>query len=195
MPQFNKLIQVFVIAQRHEVICLLSGRGQYRLALEFSHLATSLTNWSRMTPAQRKKAASDFDSAVISESGTTFLTLTTSLAPTTASSVASKSLSISAEDSGILTIPFITLQGMWEKAEQLLFSKTKITPAPGGYPKARMVLSLTSDTPHFVRCKANGQYIRDSACIRWTSANVCSHTLVVAETNGELLKFCSGTVL
>ena len=78
---------------------------------------------------------------------------------------------------------------MWEKAERLLSSSTEITPAPGSDPKARMVLSLTSDTPHFVRCKANGQYVCDSACIRWTSANICSHTLAVAETNGELLKF------
>ena len=195
-PQFNRLIREFVMAQRDEVIRSLSGRGQYRLVLEFSHLSTSLNNWSKMTPAQRKKIVSDFDSAVISKSGTTSLALTavtTSLAPTTVSSAASssssKSLSVSAEDSGILTIPFITLQGMWEKAERLLSTKTEITPAPGSDPKARMVLSLTSDTPHFVRCKASGQYICDSACIRWTSANICSHTLAVAETNGELLKF------
>ena len=192
-PQFNKLMREFVMAQRDEVIRSLSGRGQYRLALEFSHLATSPTNWSKMTPSQRKKVISDFDSAVISKSNTTSLAMTTSLPPATVSSAASssssRSLSVSAEDCGILTIPFITLQGMWEKAERLLSSKTEITPAPGSDPKARMVLSLTSDTPHFVRCKANGQYICDSACIRWTSANICSHTLAVAETNGELLKF------
>ena len=98
-------------------------------------------------------------------------------------------LSINAEDLGILTIPLITLQSMWDKAEQLLSSKTEITPAPGSDPKARMVLSLTSDTPDFVKSKASGQYICDSACIRWTSANICSHTLAVAEANGELLKF------
>ena len=55
-------------------------------------------------------------------------------------------MSVSAEEPGILTIPFITLQGMWEKAEWLLCSKTEITPAPGSDPKAKMVLSLTSDT-------------------------------------------------
>ena len=144
-PQFNKLIQEFVMAQRDEVIRSLSGRGQYRLALEFSHLATSLANWSKMTPAQRKKVVSDFDSAVISKGDTTSLMLTTSLAPTTESSVASsssyKSLSVSAEDSGILTIPFITLQGMWEKAERLLSSKSEITPAHCSDPKAKVVLS------------------------------------------------------
>ena len=84
-----------------------------------------------------------------------------SFVPSTAPSVASsssttssKSLSVNAEDCGILTIPFITLQDMWKKVEWLLSSSTEITPAPGSDPKARMVLSLTSDTPHFVRCKA-----------------------------------------
>ena len=37
-PQFNKLMKDFVVAQRDEVICSLSGRGQYRLAPEFNHL-------------------------------------------------------------------------------------------------------------------------------------------------------------
>ena len=104
-PQFNKLIQEFVMAQRDEVIRSLSGRGQYRLALGFGHLSTSLTNWSKMTPAQRKKIVSDFDSATISKSGAASLTLATSLVPNTAPIVASsslasssKSLSISAED-------------------------------------------------------------------------------------------------
>ena len=172
------------MAQRDEVICSLSGRGQYRFTAEFSHLAISLNNWSKMTAAQRKKIVNDFDSAVISRSGTTSLALpavTTAFLATTASPAASStSLSVSAEDSGILTIPFITLQGMWEKAERLLSSHTEITHAPGSDPKARMVLSLTSDTPHFVRCKANGQYICDLACIRWISADICSHTLAVA---------------
>ena len=123
-PQFNKLIREFVMAQRDEVIRSLSGRGQYRLTIEFSHLAISLNNWSKMTAAQRKKIVNDFDSAVISRSGTASLALpavtTASLALTATSSAASSSsstsLSVSAEDSGILTIPFVTLQGMWEKA-------------------------------------------------------------------------------
>ena len=188
-PQFNKLMKDFVVAQRDEVIRSLSGRGQYRLAPEFGHLATSLSDWSKMTPTQRKKIVVDFDLAVISKgSGYTTSTIPTSTAPVSRP-CSSKGLSINAEDSGILTIPLITLQSMWDKAERLLSSKTEITPAPGSDPKARMVLSLTSDTPHFVRSKASGQYICDSACIRWSSANICSHTLAVAEANGELLKF------
>ena len=104
-PQFNKLIREFVMAQRDEVIRSLSGRGQYRLALGFGHLSTSLTNWSKVTPAQRKKIVSNFDSAAISKSGTASLMLAISLVLNTAPSIASsslasssKSLSVSAED-------------------------------------------------------------------------------------------------
>ena len=141
-----------------------------------------------MTPAQRKKIVADFDSAVISKGNMTS-TVPTSVACDSHPSASKGLLSVSAEDSGILTIPLITLQSMWDKAERLLSSKTEIIPAPGSDPKARMVLLLTSDTPHFVRCKASGQYVCDSACILWISANICRHTLAVAEANGELLKF------
>ena len=189
-PQFNKLIREFVMSHRDEVIRSLSGRGQYRLTSEYNHLATSVNDWSKMTAVQRKKIVCDFDSAVIPISRNHPPLPAMSLLPSSSGySSSSKSLSVSPEDSGILTIPLVTLQGMWEKAERLLCSKSEITPAPGSDPKARMVLSLTSDSPHFVRCKQSGQYICDSACIRWTSANICSHTLAVAETNGELLKF------
>lgn len=115
-PQFNKLMQEFVMAQRDEVIRSLSCRGQYRLATEFNHLVVSLNNWSKMTTVQRKKVVSDFDSAIVSKSATVSPVLTSAmcsyLPSPTASSSSSNSLSISAEDSGIFTIPLITLQGM-----------------------------------------------------------------------------------
>ena len=37
--------------------------------------------------------------------------------------------------------------------------------------------------------ETSGQYVCDSACIRWTNANIRSHILAVAEVDGELLKF------
>ena len=31
-----------------------------------------------------------------------------------------------------------------------------------------------------------GHYICDKSCLQWTSSQICSHTLVAAETNGEV---------
>lgn len=81
-PQFNKLIKDFVLAQRDEVTRSLPGRGQYRLAPEFSYLATSISEWSKMTPDQRKMVA-DFDSAAVAKGSACCAV------PTSASSVAS----------------------------------------------------------------------------------------------------------
>ena len=50
-------------------------------------------------------------------------------------------MSIRAEDSGITTIPHVTLDALWVKAEQILQSGNAITPAPGENKKARMLLS------------------------------------------------------
>ena len=48
-------------------------------------------------------------------------------------------LSIRAENSGITTIPHVTLDALWVKVEQILQSGNVITPAPGENKKARMV--------------------------------------------------------
>jgi len=78
---------------------------------------------------------------------------------------------------------------MWNKASQLLSTTNGITPAPGVDSKARMVISHSQVAPHHVRSCSDGRYLCDSNCPQWMSSQVCSHTLAVAEQNGELLKF------
>ena len=64
-----------------------------------------------------------------------------------------------------------------------------ITAAPSDDKRARMALSFSSKTPHFVSSRSNGQYVCDTSCIQWNSAKMCSHTLAVAEINDELEEF------
>ena len=98
-------------------------------------------------------------------------------------------LSISAEDSGISTIPLVTLSAMWDKASELLSQENGITPAPGNDTKSRMVLSYSQNTPHHIRSHSDGRYLCDSHCIQWMSSQICSHTLTVAEHNSDLMIF------
>ena len=79
-----------------------------------------------------------------------------STASDTLVSEADPSLSISAEDSGIVSIPLMTLTVMCNKAYELLSAENAITPAPGSDTKARMVLSHSQDVPHHIR---GGQYL------------------------------------
>ena len=71
-------------------------------------------------------------------------------------------LSVSAEDSGISSIPLVTLSAMWDKTSELLSKENGIPAVPGNDPKSRMVVSYSQ---------------------------ICSHTIAVAEQNGELMNF------
>ena len=98
-------------------------------------------------------------------------------------------LSISADNSGITTIGLVTLDAIWAKAIELLSTSNAITSAPGSQRKACMVLSYSQVAPHLVQAKSDGQYVCDSSCQQWLSSQLCSHTVAVAERNGDLSSF------
>ena len=89
----------------------------------------------------------------------------------------------------ISTLPHITLQMIWQKAEKLLNSESAITSAPGSDAKARMVLSQSSAVPHFVTTHDDGQYLCDNSCPQWVSSKICSHTIAAAEDSGQLCNY------
>ena len=90
---------------------------------------------------------------------------------------AEPTLSVSAEDSGIMSILLFALSSMWDKASELLLNENGITAAPGSDPKARMVISYSQDAPHHIRSCSDGQYLCDSQCPLWISSQICSHTI------------------
>ncbi len=90
-----------------------------------------------------------------------------------------------------VAVPLSVLEGIWEKAEQLLGTENGIAPASGCDPKACMFKSTSSTRPHLVIAKMKGQYIRDNTCGNWRSLGICSHSVAVAEQNGELQDFVS----
>lgn len=180
-PEFNDKVKMLVKQQREEVIRALSGRGQYRLSPNYSHFAVSVSEWTKMRPEQRRNIIAKFDNA----------TLKSRLLLTHGGGTASveKTLSVTAEDSGITKLTLPTLEHMWDKAEKLLSSKNAITLAPGDDPTARMVLSSSLPLPHLVKRGSGSQYVCDSRCINWASSGICSHSLAVAEVNNDLHGF------
>ena len=122
--------------QRSEIICALSGRGCYRLAEGYRQLEVSIEAWSKIRPDQRKRTVQKFESFRIQLNSAcddarppSDYTVATRDAESLDLSRSSKSLSISAQDSGISTIPLITLQGIWSNAESLLQGENIITRA------------------------------------------------------------------
>ena len=97
--------------------------------------------------------------------------------------------SISANDSNILTLPKMTLEALWDKANEYIKSKVDVVAAPGSDNKAKMVTSRSGSLPHFVQVVSPRHYICDKNCLHWTSSQICSHTLAAAEINEELQLF------
>lgn len=89
----------------------------------------------------------------------------------------------------VKNIPAAALEGIWKKACELPTSENSIVPAPG-YPKeARMVASRTGLRPHLVTKGKDTMYQFDGECANYRSLKICSHTVAVAESNGELAAF------
>lgn len=82
-------------------------------------------------------------------------------------------------------------ESIWKKASRLLTTPNAIASAPGLDLKSHSVMSSSGQRPHLVSTKKTGQYICDKACGNWNSLSICSHTVAIAETNGELPKFVS----
>ena len=190
-PEFISQMKQFAESQRDEVIRSLSGRGQYCLCTDLAHYGVPTQSWIKMTADQRRDIVAAFEKAKLPRKALsrTEKTLESDTNTNTPAIETVVTLSVSAEDSGILSVPLVTLTGMWNKASDLLSTENAITPAPGSDTKARMVVSRSQDIPHHIRSRADGQYLCDSNCPQWMSSQICSHTLAVAEQNSELLKF------
>ena len=154
---------------QNEIVCSLSRRGRYRLCEGVKHFAVSVEKWSKMRPEQRQKIVQRFNSASTEGSSAGSIRALSSPYPAgegTASSdqpsCSVKCLKVSAEESGIHTIPLITLQQIWSKASSLPQVENTITPVPGTDKQVHAVLSYHSDTPHIV-------YYVDAETAMWDS--------------------------
>jgi len=54
-----------------------------------------------------------------------------------------------------------------------------------------MVLSYSGKVPHLVVSSKMGDFICDSNCPNWKGLGICSHSVVVAEVNGQLQEILS----
>ena len=107
-PQFNENMKQMVESQREEIIRAISGRGKYSLKPEFSHYGVATQQWIKMRPDQRQNVIGQFDKATLSVRGK--VQRESDCDSVTAGT--SHNLGISAEDSGISTIPLVTLNSI-----------------------------------------------------------------------------------
>ena len=85
-----------------------------------------------------------------------------------------------------MNVPCSVRNDIWEKAFELTVDTNAIACAPG-YDKGHIVKSFSGKRPHLVTSKNNGQYCCDSG--NHKSLGICSHSVAVADIDGELKGF------
>ena len=87
--------------------------------------------------------------------------------------------------------PSETIKGIYAKSVELLQKPNAIVPAPGCDVKVRMVESRRlKERPHLVTPgKGAGEYKCEKNCPHYNGIRKCSHAVVTAQSNGELLDF------
>lgn len=180
------------MAQRDDIVRTVSGRGQYRLTQEYAHLLVSSQKWISMTSEQCKSAISRFDSAKVKCAGVSAPLLSIDPPPATSTTKElPRQLSITAEESGISTLPFATLSSIWSKAEEYLNSSNLVLPAPGGTcviaSQKWSLLAVALHLTLFKQCHQANTHVTKAV---FSGAHLISvHTLVAADMNKELELF------
>ena len=161
-------------------------RGKYSFCKEYHHLEVKESKWFKMNREQREKhmkVASTHLSAGSVES------LHVSVPELPVGNVSQLSVTAEHFHSG-LKVPLAAIQGIWNKAEELLREPNSISTAPGCDSKSRMVRSCSGKRPHLVTSTKQGRYACDNDCLNWKAMKLCSHSVAVAELNGSLQEFC-----
>jgi hypothetical protein len=205
LPAFIDKVKELVNEQQKELERAVIGRGKYQLKQQYQYLQVAESKWFLMTPEQRKNHLSKLHSVALKstiEGGAldlcpkpaelTSLQLSSHSNEDSSVQISTSSLSVDVSTAATLVnIPISCLEGMWIKAKRLMETDGAIAPAPGQPSEARMVLSYSGKTPHMVTPKKNGDFSCDSSCPNWKSLGICSHSVAVAETNGQLRLFLS----
>ena len=176
-------IRAEVARQHDEQFLAVLGLGQYRLSDKFSFLYVEENNFFRMNDSQKKALKKKFFTAPVSEPRQR------------AEQALNGELSVLAERSGIISIPFPVLDAMFTKAATYVRDGDKTWKVPAdednhGSSETYLVHSRRNSNPHkVVWTKKTNRVQCDKACINWSTYTLCSHCLTVAEINGILKEF------
>ena len=185
LPMFIEKVQELVAEQKQEVERAVVNRGKWRLRSQYRYLGVQEQVWFTMTAQQRQRHLSWVHSVSLMEADDT----------SSHSNMrrGDGKLSMDAETlAKSSNLPIACVEGILNKASELLHKENAIVPAPGQSSEARMVLSFSSKMPHMVVPTKGSGFSCDNNCSNWKSIGLCSHSVAVAESNGKLEEFIMG---
>ncbi|CAC5413219.1 unnamed protein product [Mytilus coruscus] len=182
IPEFIKALKRTILRQETEIKLALTGQSDFKPKSEYSYLEVTEDRYFRMDLKQKEHVFKKFQNANLKsrhqeEDEGMFIDDTEHCG----------ALTVTADGSGITSVPFPILKGLFEKAATLYHSRSDIVSFPGK-PRASNIISkyfITSSTdakkPHLVTILYTGQVTCDSNCPRWEIYKVCSHSIAAAE--------------
>lgn len=162
--------------QFDEQFLAVIGKGTYRLAKGFEFLGIKEDAFYQMSAKQKEGLKQRFfDVSVSAARGAATKTNNPS------------KLSLEADASGIISVPFDILEQMFIKAKKLVGKTWKI---PGTEETWMVPSSHDPKSPHTVTTFGNGRVSCDKACVNYCAYTICAHAVAVAEDASILSNFC-----
>ena len=189
LPEFLEKFKELLLEQEQEVKKAILGRGKYELRSQYQSWHVSEAKWFSMTTVQRQQHLQKFSAASVEDISHCEGDAAASICIGRDQSLSS-SLSVDFTSlTGSTRIPLNCLQGIWNKAAELLKTDNAIVMAPGNYNGAKFVLSYRGSKPHLVTPKKTEVFACDSDCANWKGLGICAHSVAVAEMSGRLPEF------
>ncbi|CAB4006223.1 Hypothetical predicted protein [Paramuricea clavata] len=179
MASFALKLAQLIKRQREDVRGVLLNNGPYKLIDDYTHLQLTKEKWFSMSSTQRTAHENKFDKTWQTQDDIQeqqeeqqFIT----------------SLSFTAEEANLTTVPLQQVKHVFNKAQSLLSKENTIVSAPGSNEMAFMVASQMSKRLHYVLTRQSGKTTCEN-CLGWTSSRFYGHAVAVAEKLGKLDKY------
>jgi len=183
MASFCSAMEDLIRHQRADVESAIVNKGPYKLSKRYEHFSIPSDKWFRMDVRQRQQHLRRFHKSqeeVKDQEGES--------TEKQGQAAGVPIISIQASNAGITSMPRMTVENMFRRAEELLSRNNAILPAPGNN-SSFMVESATSKRPHYVTYDEKTNKVTCDDCPAWNSFKICSHSLAVAEKLGKIKNF------
>ena len=177
-------IEHIVRRQFDEAKLAMIGRGEYSVIEKYAEYQVPEVRYYQMTKSQKEKNERRFFNAEVKSDDEL------QDKDTSSQTDVETCLSVKLENSGITSVPYLTLKGIFLKAVTLKQTPEAIVKAPIPNSETYYVASCSnSKVPHMVIVKSNGALECDNNCMHFCTFKLCSHVLAVADKNGCLQSF------
>ena len=185
--QFNSSMQDLVHQSYQLLELAVLKKGVARFRSMYKHLIVDQLKWVKMTPKQRELHLHKVSTTKVSGSTddeTSSFNCSTDYSP----------IPISPDEADLPNIPFTTVQGIWNKAKEILQIQGAVVNGPRfskSVDRTIVVASKSSTRPRIVTIKPGGTVCCENGCPNWNALWICSHTVAAACFCSELELFLS----